>query len=348
MATDERGRTDRERADDRERTDERGPTDGAGAGVTGALLSSRGLRVALGVLWIVDGLLQAEPAKFASSYPLGDLAQSVMGSPPVIYRSIFDGIRPFVAHWPLWNLACVLLQLAIGAALISNRLTRTALTVSFVWGLVIWWLGEGFGTLPTGFATMLGGAPGPALLYVALGALGWPRRDRRDVSAPAWAAVWAVLWLGAAALHLAFQLPAGVVIQANLEENGLGQPRFLQDAGTWLYHLAATNGVAISFALAAVEAAVGLGALFRRGRRWWLAAAIAFSVFAWVVGQDLGDILTSDGTDPGLGPLVVLLALAAWPVSDRLRRSRSRPGHARAVGDSGAAAGGLDPPIRVE
>lgn len=37
------------------------------------------LRVVLGVLWLVDAALQAEPSNFARRYPLGELAQSVMG-----------------------------------------------------------------------------------------------------------------------------------------------------------------------------------------------------------------------------------------------------------------------------
>lgn len=278
------------------------------------LLSRRGLQVALGALWVIDGLLQAEPAKFARGYPLGDLAQSAMGQPAAVSHSIFSAITPFVAHWPLWNLAAVLLQLAIGAALVSRRLVRPALAVSVGWALVIWWVGEGFGTLPTGFAAMLGGAPGPALLYAVLAVLAWPRAGRPSVAPGAWAAVWTVLWLGSAGLRLGFGFPAGQVIQANLEENALGQPGFLHQASAWLAQLAGGHGLGVSIALATVQVAVGLGGLGRRHRRWWLGLAVAFSLFAWVVGQSLGGVLSPDGTDPGLGPLVVLLALTAWPV----------------------------------
>lgn len=40
---------------------------------------------------------------------------------------------------------------------------------------------------------------------------------------------------------------------------------------------------------------------------------IALSLFYWVVFQQLGGIFTADATDPNLGPLMILLALAAWP-----------------------------------
>ena len=40
----------------------------------------------------------------------------------------------------------------------------------------------------------------------------------------------------------------------------------------------------------------------------------------WVFGEALGRILTGGGTDPNSGPLLILLALAYWPV-------RTRPPH---------------------
>lgn len=283
------------------------------ASSTHAVLSRRGVRIALGMLWIFDGLLQAEPANFDRGYPLGDLAQSAMGEPTALAHSIVWGIQPFVSQWPWWNLGAVLVELAVGAALVSGRWTRAALAVSFFWAALVWWLGEGFGMLPSGFATMLGGAPGPAVLYAALGALAWPVAEHRDVPAKPWVAIWGALWLGSAALPLAFRFSAGRVIRANVAENALGQPQALQDASRWMLHLAGRHGLAVAAVLAAVQAAVGLGVLSGWGRRGWLALGVAFSLFAWVVGQDLGGILTSGANDPGLGPLVVILALAGWP-----------------------------------
>ncbi|MHB1535313.1 MAG: hypothetical protein ACYC1D_12050 [Acidimicrobiales bacterium] len=297
---------------------------GGGSGAR-ALLSRRGVRIALGVLWIFDGLLQAEPAKFDHGYPLGDLAQSAMGEPTALSHSIVVGIQPFVAHWPWWNLGAVLVEVAVGAALVSGRLVRAALAVSVFWAALVWWLGEGFGMLASGFAMMLGGAPGPAVLYAALALLAWPVADHRDVPARGWLAVWGVLWLGGAALPLAFRFSAGQVIRANLAENALGQPHLLRDASGWLFHLAAHDGLAISAVLTAVQAAVGLGVLSGRGRRGWLTLGVIFSLFAWVVGQDLGGVLTSGANDPGLGPLVVVLAFAGWPKRDPAAAGASVP-----------------------
>ena len=168
--------------------------------------------------------------------------------------------------------------------------------------------------LPTGFALMAAGAPGAAVLYGLIGALAWPRRDRPDVDRRAWGASWIVLWVGAALLHVPFVHPAGQVLQANLEELLSPSPGWLADTSTWFSGVSAAHALTVTFGLAVLELAVGFGWLFDRSRpRTWLGLGIALSLFYWVVFQKLGGIFTPHATDINLGPLVVLLALAAWP-----------------------------------
>ena len=276
------------------------------------MLNRRRVQIALGALWVFDGLLQAEPANFARDYPLGELAQSAMGEPRLVNESIFWLVHPFAAQWPLWNAAAVLVQLAIGAGLLFRPTVRPALVLSFAWALVVWWVGEGFGGIPTGFATMLGGAPGPVLLYVLLGALAWPREGRAELDRSWWTASWVALWVGSALVQAASPFPASFLVRANLEEVAAGQRWFLHSASYWLYHLAARSGTAVDVALVVVELAIGLGVLLPRLRVPSLALALAFAGFAWVVGQDLGGILSAGATDPSSGPLLALLALAGW------------------------------------
>ena len=102
------------------------------------LLTRRGLQKVLGALWLLDALLQLEPPNFARDYPLGDLAQSVMGAPGWENRAIFSGLTPFAAHWPWWNLASALLQGTIGLALVAGVGIRAAQTASRVWSAAIW------------------------------------------------------------------------------------------------------------------------------------------------------------------------------------------------------------------
>jgi hypothetical protein len=50
-------------------------------------------------------------------------------------------------------------------------------------------------------------------------------------------------------------------------------------------------------------------------RARWLAVCggIGLAVFVGLFGQHLGGLLTGQSTDPGTGPVLVLLALALWP-----------------------------------
>lgn len=297
------------------------------------LLSRRHLRIALGCLWLLDAALQLEPSNFARGYPLTDLAQSVMGGPPWENHLVFSALGPFVSHWPWWNLASALLQATIGACLVLGRGTRLALAVSFGWVAMVWLVGEGLGMLPTGFATMLTGAPGGVLLYGVIGALAWPRRGIRDVDRRWWAAAWTVLWAGAACLQLPLVYPTGQVLQANFAESSAGQRSLLVHLSDAAARVAAHDPVAFSAALGVLQLAVAAGWLADRAHpRRWLGLGIGLSLVYWVVGQCLGGILSPGATDPGLGPLVVLLALAAWPCppprSTRLgeERLQHRPG----------------------
>ncbi len=297
------------------------PTD---CGVRTHLLSRRTVRIVLGLFWLLDGALQLEPAKFASDYPLGNLAQSVMGAPEWVNRSIFAGIDPFVSHWALWNLGAGLIEVAIGLCLVSGKLTRVALGTSFAWALVIWWLGEGFGMLPSGFATVEAGAPGSALLYLAIGTLTWPSSERTDVNQRGWAALWSVLWIGAGVLHLPFVYSGGQVFQATLAENSSGEPGPLASARNWFGGIVTHHAGALIMVLALLEVAVGVSWLVdRRQLKIWLVLGIGLSLFFWVVVQQLGAVLTSGGTDPGSGPLMVLLALCAWPTRPSARAATS-------------------------
>lgn len=296
------------------------------------LVSRRGVRIVLGVLWLIDAALQAEPAKFNPDYPLGDLAQAVMGAPAWVNQSVFAGLRPFAAHWPWWNLAATLLQGVIGAALITGRAVRPILVVSFVWAFTVWWLGEAFGTLTTGLALLAAGAPGSVLLYALLGALAWPQADRRDVDRRWWTIAWVVLWLGTTVVQLRSSFPPGEILTANLHDASTGQPRLLHNTATSISRLVAQHPSGIWAALVVVQVAVAVGCLVdRRHPRRWLGLGIGLSLFFWVVFQQLGGIFTSSATDLNTAPLVILLAFAAWPE----RRDQSEPvlrgdrGHAK-------------------
>ena len=287
----------------------------------------------LGVVWILDALVQAKPTNFAHSFPLGHLAQSVMGAPPWESHAIYWLLSPFATNWAWWNLGAVLLQASIGFALVVDRGVRVALAGSFVWSGVVWFAGEGLGLLPTGFAMLAFGAPGAVVLYAAVGALAWPVEHRRDVDRRWWTLTWVSVWGGGVMLQIPWVYSARQVLTANFEEASLGQPTWLEAMARTAAHVVTGAPDAWAIGLAVIEAIVALAVLLppalpgtapRVDARWTLAAAIGLSLAFWVVGQQLGGILSPSATDIDTAPLVILLALAAWPgVSRPAIRPRS-------------------------
>ncbi len=295
---------------------------------TSGLIGRRQLQVVLGWLWLLDALLQLEVPNFARTFPLGDLARSVMGAPGWENRAVFSGLSPFVAHWPWWNLASALLQAAIGMALIIGCRVRGALFVSIVWSAAIWLIGEGLGMLPTGFAMALFGAPGAAVASGALAGLAWPAKQGRSAPGVArrpWAACWSIYWFGAAVLQLPFVYGTGQVFRAGFQESSSSQRAFLARASDGVAVVVLRHPNVAAMVLGLVELSVAVGWLLDgRNPRRWLGLGIGVSVVFWVVGQGLGGVLNWGATDPGTAPLVILLALVAWP--RRSPRRHSQPG----------------------
>lgn len=319
------------------------------------LIDRRGLRIGLGVLWMLDAALQLQPTFFHPQAWQQNIAQSVMGEPPWVAHGIFWAIGVISAHPAVWNACFASLQAALGLALLTDRLPRLAIAASVPYAIGVWWVGEGFGALPTGFASLFAGAPGPAVLYGALGLLAWPTRDpsaipgtagppaphagsptvppgRRPIGGPrrrhgrqpvrpaAATAMWVALWAGQALLLVPWVYPVRQVLTANLEENALDAPQWLLPAVHWASNAVASAPTATVAVLAAAQVLVGLGVLHTTTRRPALAMAVALTVLFWVLGQDFGGALTAGGTDPGTAPLLLLLAGVMWPTRSAVFR----------------------------
>src|SRR5579875_2186090 len=221
----------------------------------------RQVRVAVGVLWLVDAGLQAQPQLFTGAWWRDDLAQSVMGQPPSVSHSIWWAVGVIAPHDGAWNVLFVAVQAALGLAMILGRFDRAAIVASIPWALAVWWVGEGLGTLPTGFALLAAGAPGPVLLYPLLGLLAWPRPgDEGRFVNQAWGVTaWVLLWAGQTLLLAQGVFPVGQVLRANVEENALGEPGALAGVAHQVEALVGAHPVAVAVALAVVQVAVGLG-----------------------------------------------------------------------------------------
>jgi hypothetical protein len=291
-------------------------------------LNRRRVRVALGAFWVLDAALQAQPVIFTADWWRTDLAQSVMGQPAALNRSILWAIGIVAAHAAVWNTVFVLVQAAIGLSLIVGRGDRVAIALSVPWALGIWWVGEGLGMLPSGFALAATGSPGPVLLYPLIGLLAWPSaRDRAPGGGPvarrAALASWVVLWAGQAVLQLPLLFPVRQVLTANVQELSQGLPGWQVAMGSWVGDMATAHPVLLSAGLAVVQLAVGLAVIGDRTRRGGLVAGIAVSVVFALCFQYIGGVFAGGATDPGSAPLMVLLASALWPAAG-MRRERDQ------------------------
>ena len=328
-----------------------------------ALDPRRRLQLALGVIWLLDGMLQFQPFMFGKGFSQM-LAGTAPGNPAVIARPVLWSAAIVGHHPSLLNAIFAVLQIVLGLGIAWRPTVKPALAASVAWALAVWWLGEGLGGLLAGTSSPVNGAPGAVLLYALLAVLLWPAdhdaparvpsgRDAPDrdpapfpaaraVGRRAALAAWLVVWLGLAALALLPATRAPNAISRMIASMAPGEPAWLAWLDTHGASALTRPGPAASVLLAAVLAAIALAPLTlarppgsalatRPGRpprlaRAAIVLALAVAAALWLA-QGLGGIFTGSGTDPGTGPLLALLALAYWPAAQppAVRPSAAQP-----------------------
>ena len=303
-------------------------------------ISARAIQIALGVVWLIDAVLQSQPAMFTNQLVNDIVVPNAQGQPQPLSWSITTAGHGLSHSTATWNAAFVVVQLAIGVGLLVRRLVRPALVIMFAWCLGVWWIGEGFGGLFTGTASPLTGAPGAVAVYAVIGLLVWPRRakDHQDeVLRPAatsgrvgvassgtaqgplglvgalaaWSGFWvlsAVLWL------LPVNRTANAVSDA-IVAKGSGQPGWYSHFLTSSAHMFTGHGVQTASILAVLSLLIGLGPLFTARPLPFLLVGSVLQVSFWITGMALGGMLTGLGTDPNAAPLVILMAVGLVPVT---------------------------------
>jgi hypothetical protein len=294
-------------------------------------------RLALGAAWLLDAALQVQPCMFTRGFAAQVLAPAGQGSPALVTGAVHAAARLVLASPALLNAAFAGLQLAIGAGLMWRRASRVALAAGVAWALGVWTVGEGLGGLATGSASPVTGAPGAALLYALIAVLAWPSARRAGRRQRAGRASWAALWGGSAVLMLQPASLAAGALRGAVAGQAHGEPGWVAGLDRVTAAAIGGHGTAISVALAVAFALTGAGALLPRTARPALAAGMLAALAMWAAGQDFGGILTGQGTDPGTGPLVVLLAAMLWPART-FRPSVAGP--ARAPADAAARPAG--------
>ena len=133
----------------------------------------RVLRIGFGVLWLLDGLLQAQPG-MAAGLPSQVIEPTASSSPSWVQHLVNWAGTTWSYHPIQAGAATVWIQAGIGLWLLAaprGAASRLAGLASAGWGLVVWVFGESFGGIFAPGLTWLFGAPGAALAYCAAGAL---------------------------------------------------------------------------------------------------------------------------------------------------------------------------------
>jgi hypothetical protein len=307
----------------------------------------RALQLGLAGLWLLDGVLQYQPAMFTPAFSRM-LAASAAGNPAVIARPIIWDATLVGQHLALLNTVFATIQLLLGLGIAFRPTVRLALAASVAWSVAVWWFGEGLGGVLNGGGGPLEGGPGAVIIYALIAVLLWPaERPRaaapfvagRAVGARAAKALWLAFWLSQACLALAPSDRASQAASDMITGMENGEPRWLATMMRGAASLVAHQGLATSIALAVALALVATGVYLPvRAARATLLLAIALAAVLWVFVQALGGILATGATDPESGPLLALLALAYWPAT-------SAPAHVTQVASAaaGSAASGERP-----
>ena len=299
------------------------------------IVTARAVQIALGVLWLLDGLFQFKGFMYTHSIVSEIFAPAAKGQPGFIGGPMSTFADFYGRDLTLWNTLAGEIQVAIGLGLILSRKTvRPALIVSFAWALVVWWFGEGFGGLTSNtLPSPLMGAPGAVIVYAIIGLLVYPTHKREGRS-PADTGplgdrgglyAWSGLWALSAGLWLANVNRAQGATHEMIKSMAQASPHWLARFQTSIADHTQGHGTTLAVALAILSVALAVG-VWTPLRRPALAVGIALSLAYWVLGQDLGGPFWAEGaTDFNTGPLFVLLAFALFPIAQVARIPKPAP-----------------------
>ena len=290
------------------------------------------LRMGFGLLWIFDGMLQAQPA-MAVGLPSRVIGPEAAESPGWVQYVVDWGGTTWSYHPIQAGTAAVWIQVGIGIWLMAasgGPWSRLAGLAGAGWGLAVWVFGESFGGIFAPGLTWLFGAPGAVLCYCAAGVLLVlpERRWRSPRLGRAVLAVMGVFFIGMAML----QAWPGRGFWQGTEHGHPGtlagitasmaqtpQPGFL---AAWVRAFTSfdqAHGFAVNLFAVIVPAAAGLVLLAARplhgSRPVVLRVTVMFLAAAcladWVLIEDLG-FFGGLGTDPNSMIPLLLLVVAGY------------------------------------
>ncbi|MCL2395439.1 MAG: hypothetical protein FWC87_12220, partial [Acidimicrobiaceae bacterium] len=277
------------------------------------------LRIGFGLLWILDGILQAQ-----ASMPLGMVPQVISptadNSPGWVQHLVNPMATMWTNHPIVAATAAVWIQVGIGVWLLvapRGNVSRLAGLASAGWGLNVWIFGESFGGIFAPGLSWLTGAPGAVLIYCFAGLLVALPEGR-----------WRSPRLGQTILRIVGLFFVGMALLQAWPGRGFWQGSLASTVQTmsqtsqphWLSSLLASfgrfdaaNGFAVNLFVVIALALSGVMFLIARPRmvRVTVLAMTLLCLVVWVLVQDLG-FLGGVGTDPNSMIPTILVFVAGY------------------------------------
>lgn len=268
-------------------------------------------RYGLGALWLLDGLLQLQPA-MSSDFVPGGLVPLLNGQPFWYSQLLEWGIVRWASHPILSDSLVAILQMLLGIFILfpgNAKFERAVLKLSIAWGLVVWILGEALAQmLVQGYGSWFNGAPGSVVFYI-VGAIFLlvPIERWESGRVRHW------IWNGIGGLWLAmsiFQLlpwegywTGSALSQVTLNMAQMAQPQIFSTPLYMTARFMDHHAVSVNLLCIVVMLVAGLGMILKK--RWALWVAVIWTLLTWWLAQDFG-VLGGLGTDPQSGALVLL------------------------------------------
>jgi cytochrome oxidase Cu insertion factor (SCO1/SenC/PrrC family) len=317
------------------------------------------LRIGFGLLWVFDGILQAQP-KMAVGLPSQVIEPTAASSPHWVQQVVNWAGTAWSYHPMQAGASAVWIQVGIGIWILAaprGLLSRLAGLTSVGWGLLVWIFGESFGGIFAPGLTWLFGAPGAVLIYAVAGALiALPERT--------WHSSWigrgilagtgiflvgmAVLqaWPGRGFWQGATQHQPGTLASMTGNMAQTSQPGFL---ASWVSAFTAfdeAHGFAVNLFTVVVLAVIG--AAFVTGqRRLARPAVIVFTVVCladWVLIEDFG-FFGGLGTDPNSMLPFALLAISGYLALTPSVAPTAEPATTKVTAEPASPAAAAEPAI---
>jgi hypothetical protein len=291
------------------------------------------LRIGLGLIWIINEMMQMEPGVFHPAY-YGNLPSTVM---PSVLQYIHQRAPAWISwgttvpqwffnKWPIeTNIAIILIQLGLAASLLvklPEKYVRLGLWGSVVWSIIVWIFLQSLGGARSwGHGlTFYSGFPGSALFYAFTSGLLLLNRSRWSVESLfklATRVVAMIFWVSGILQLLPFNGQWNVANQMYVFANSSFQP--YQPAvvkaptvaySIWLSSHPITNNTILAVTLICSGIAVWLWK-YSRVARWYVYIWLFLS---WWFGMDFGYMFSGLCTDLNIPPILFVMLFALRPM----------------------------------